>query len=113
MWTSAETLYQALKFEDLDYCEEIRLTSIDDVWTKGQTRQKAVIDGFFDVKQKVMKLVQYTRISQHPVLEKLLLRTEGDILFPESDDFWGTDFGGGGSNWNGRNLMAIRKHIKS
>ena len=52
------------------------------------------------------------RVKQHPKLQELLLGTNGRITFPASDQYWGTNWGEKGANWNGVNLMIIRDNLR-
>ena len=112
VWQSAEALYQACKFKDKAYKEEIRNASMSCVWKMGQNREKEIVKGFFEKRHRIMYLVNYIRIKQHPILQELLLSTgKGHITFPDSDKYWGTNWGEKGANWNGVNLMLIRNKI--
>jgi len=113
LWPSAEALYQACKFKDESYREEIRTAPPECVWSMGQNREKELVGNFFENRNRVMYLVNYIRINQHPKLQELLLSTgDAHITFPGSDAYWGTRMGERGSNFNGVNLMRIRRDLR-
>ena len=58
-WQCAEALYQALKFKNKSYREEIRLATPEVVWGMGQNRQYETVDGFFEKRHRIMYLVNY------------------------------------------------------
>lgn len=111
-WQCAEALYQACKFKDKKYREEIRKAPIEAVWGMGHSRDHEVVDNFFKKRHRIMYLVNHIRINQHAKLQELLLSTKGRITFPGSDEYWGTNWGEKGANWNGVNLMIIRDTLR-
>ena len=112
-WQSVEQLYQSLKFNDLEYREYIRKQRDPHlIYMLGQTRTKEMSEGFPENKVENMYTAMKARILAYDDLQELLLNT-GDhpITFPGSDQFWGTQGGAGGENWNGQLLERIRAEL--
>lgn len=112
-WLSVEQLYQAMKFSDESYREQIRqMSNMSNVYFMGQSRRYNLVDGFCDdMKVENMYRAMYARISQHEDLSKLLVHSSGYIEVPHSDTFWGTNYSTGGLNWNGKLLENIREKL--
>lgn len=110
-WISSEQAYQASKFEDLSYREKIRKTTQSTrIWEMGQSRVYKIVENFDRVRS--MSKILLAKISSNPYYIQLLINTKGDITFPESDAFWGTNGGQGGRNHLGKIFMRMRKALK-
>jgi ribA/ribD-fused uncharacterized protein len=106
VWTTSEHAYQASKFTDEKYIEEIRHASSGiEAWKLGQSTKYKIKTGFDRVQS--MKEILREKFSI-PRLRELLNRTTGYISFPGSDSFWGTCEGSGGQNVLGKILMELR-----
>jgi hypothetical protein len=111
-YISAEQAYQASKFTDERYKELIRKTpQAHRIWELGQTREFEMKPDFDRVKE--MTKILWAKIAYNKKFVKLLISTKGEITFPESDTFWGTNEGYGGENQLGKILMKMRDVLKA
>jgi ribA/ribD-fused uncharacterized protein len=107
LWISSEQAYQASKFEDEKYREEIRNTlSSTRYYTMGQSRQYKMKEDFN--RKKSMKKILRAKFSGNPELKKKLISTRGIITFPESDEYWGPP-----KNTLGKILMRLRDEFRT
>jgi predicted NAD-dependent protein-ADP-ribosyltransferase YbiA (DUF1768 family) len=101
-YLTSEQAYQSSKFEDQEYAEEIRNTKQNTlVYLMGQDRMHKMKEGFD--RSKEMEKILRAKFSI-PKLRKMLLETEGEITFPESDPYWEKELG--------VILMKIREECK-
>jgi predicted NAD-dependent protein-ADP-ribosyltransferase YbiA (DUF1768 family) len=107
-WLTAEQAYQASKFEDEKYAEEIRNTKQSiRYYSMGQSRLYKMKDGF-DRKKSMTKILWAKFSDPNNIdLKKKLVCTQGYITFPESDEYWG-----GEKNTLGKILMKLRKDFQ-
>lgn len=106
LWISSEQAYQASKFIDEKYAEDIRNTSQSTrYYTMGQSREYKMKDNFD--RKKTMNKILRAKFNCHPLLKERLIKTVGVITFPESDDYWG-----GKKNTLGKIMMKLREEFK-
>jgi ribA/ribD-fused uncharacterized protein len=133
-YPSSEHAYQASKFEDDDYREEIRNANTPGISrllgtqkVKGnynwQEEVRKIIDSYPDVKviknwdlikDDKMREIVYLKFSQNPELMNQLLST-GDALLIENsprDDYWGIGKNRKGKNRLGEILMETREKLR-
>ena len=114
-WPSAEHYFQAMKFEDADYQEEIRSADHPKKARKlGRKKRRKIREDWGKVRTVMMTRALYTKFRTHPEVAELLLQS-GDIHIQETtlyDYFWGTGRDGRGKNMYGQVLMNIRDKLK-
>eukprot|EP00755_Sulcionema_specki_P022074 Sspe_Gene.75620::Locus_47250_Transcript_1_1_Confidence_1.000_Length_653::g.75620::m.75620/K09935/K09935; uncharacterized protein len=103
-WLSAEQYFQAMKFVDPSYQEEIRReTNLSAHWRMGQTRQHRIRGDWEQNKVDVMYRANKAKFEQNAEMREELLSTTGPIRamgFP----FW--------AKWNGILLERIREELR-
>lgn len=104
VWISAEQYFQAMKFADEDYREEMRAeTDGGRIWSMGQTRACPLRSDWEAVKVDVMCRANRAKFAQNADLRQVLTSTIGTIQahgFP----FW--------VYWNGIILMRLREEFR-
>lgn len=115
-WPITEHYFQAKKFVNTEYEEQVRLTKTPkDAAAMGRDRKLPLRKDWESVKDQVMYLACYAKFTQYPELKKLLLDTKDAILVEHTvnDSYWGDGGNGSGKNMLGKILMKIREDIKS
>ena len=114
-WKTVEHYFQAMKFNDIDYQEEIRLTSSPaQVKKLGNSRLYTIKDDWEDIKDDIMYEAVLAKFTQHDDLRILLINT-GDseiVEHTDRDSYWGDGGDGSGSNMLGQIFMAIRDELR-
>lgn len=116
VWPSAEHVYQAMKFEDIERQEKVRLHPARGlkrfIRTLGPIRQD-----WNDIRVDVMRLILQKKFEQHPELMAKLRGVSDEI---REDNYWHDNFWGDcmctdrihcmphGQNMLGQLLMEIR-----
>lgn len=113
-WPTVEHYFQAAKFSDFDYREQIRMSATPwDARTLGQSRALPIRPDWNAVRVEVM--LKALRLKfQRPELRALLLSTGTYELVENSphDAFWGAGPHGRGQNMLGRLLMRVRAELQ-
>lgn len=112
-WPTVEHYFQAQKFEDVAYREQIRVApSPKQAKSLGQSRAIPLRSDWEDVKEDIM-LHALRRKFAHPKLSRLLLGTENRRLLENSpfDSYWGCGPHGEGLNRLGHLLMIVRDEL--
>lgn len=103
-WNCSEQLYQALKFKDPDYQEEIRqCTTALEAWAAGQSRDHHLIDDYDECKVELMYIANREKIVQNEEIKVLLVHSVGHISLINSSVFW--------NRVNGEILERIRREL--
>lgn len=114
-WPTVEHYFQAQKFDDLDYREQIRRASRPkEAKTLGMTRKLPLRADWEEVKDGIMLDAVRTKFQTHGKLARLLLST-GDRMIVEHapmDAYWGCGPDGNGLNKLGKILMSIREELQ-
>jgi hypothetical protein len=106
-WTSAEQYFQAAKFLDPDYNEEIRGCHDGDAcWSLGNTRAYPIRDDWEAVKVDVMYEANRAKFSApgNEALREALLSTGTGQIQAYGFPFW--------AKWNGILLERIREELR-
>lgn len=114
-WPSVEHYYQAMKFEDPQYRERIRLADHPKKARKlGRTRFRKRRQDWRQVKVTVMTRGVYTKCRTYPVIAEALLATGDRKLVENSsyDYFWGCGRDRRGDNNYGTVLMNVRDKLR-
>ncbi len=114
-WPSVEHYYQAMKFGDPEYREQIRTAAHPaDAAKLGKSKKHDRRKDWDKVKVTYMTRGTYIKCRTHPEVAQLLLKT-GDIEITEVsqyDYFWGSGRDMRGDNAFGKMLMGIREKLR-
>ena len=114
-WPSVEHYYQAMKFSDTDYAEQIRQALHPADATKlGKSKKHAKRKDWDRVKVTVMTRGTYIKCRTYPeIAQKLLDTGEVEIAdVTQYDYFWGSGRDMRGNNAFGKMLMEIRDKLR-
>ncbi len=75
-----------------------------------QTRPKDLVEGWYDIKLRIMKKAIRAKFTQNQELKEKLLETGTSILHEDvkGEDFWGIE----GEDMLGKMLMELREELK-
>lgn len=114
-WPSVEHYYQAMKFEDADYREQIRNTPHPaDAAKLGKSKKHGRRKDWNKVKETFMTRGTYIKCRTHPEVAKALLAT-GELPIIETsqyDYYWGCGRDMRGDNVYGKVLMNVREQLR-
>ena len=112
-WPTVEHYYQAMKFDDPEFRDEIRgipspMTAKQHAYTRPPR------EGWEEERDEVMMIGLRAKFSQHEDLRRVLLETGDAIIIEDSpiDSYWGCGSDGLGENMLGKMIMRIRDEIK-
>ena len=114
LWPTSEHYFQAMKFADASYREQIRSASTPMLSAKlGRSRKQALRPDWEAVKDSVMFDAVLAKFSQHDNLRALLLSTANAKLVEHTtnDSYWGDGGDGSGKNRLGQILMQVRERL--
>jgi ribA/ribD-fused uncharacterized protein len=114
-WPSVEHYYQAMKFEDADYREQIRTARHPaDATMLGKSKKHGRRKDWDRVKETFMTRATYIKCRTHPEVAQALLAT-GDTPIMETsqyDYYWGCGRDLRGKNVYGEVLMNVRQQLR-
>lgn len=113
-WPTSEHYFQAQKFLDEKYREEIRRVSSPMVAARmGRDRSKPLRKNWESVKEQVMRKALRAKFEQHAELRALLLATAPAKLVEhtENDAYWGDGGHGKGKNRLGLPFNGVARTI--
>ena len=115
-WPTSEHYFQAQKFDDQGYRQQIRKANSPMIAARlGRSRKQKLRRDWESVKVGVMRAAVMAKFTQHQELRALLLST-GDaklVEHTENDDYWGDGGDGSGKNMLGRILMHVRDALRA
>lgn len=115
-WRTVEHYFQAMKFHDAAYREEIRnARKPKDAKALGMTRQIILREDWEEVKDGIMLQAVRKKFSTHEEPRQLLLST-GEAMIVENapmDAYWGCGPDGNGLNKLGKILMQVREELRA
>ncbi len=114
-YPTSEHYFQAQKFTDEAYREQIRLSDSPMIAARlGRSRSVPIRRDWEAVKLDVMRTALRAKFSAYELLRELLLGTgdEPIIEAAKHDAFWGSGGDGLGQNWLGRLLMELREELR-
>ncbi|NSX54872.1 NADAR family protein [Parasulfitobacter algicola] len=114
-WPTVEHYFQAQKFHDVDYREQIRRCSKPkDAKALGMTRKLALREDWEQVKDQIMLDAVRVKFQTHPAPRDLLLSTGTAEIVENApmDAYWGCGLDGSGLNKLGYILMAVRNKLR-
>ncbi|MCG8648967.1 MAG: NADAR family protein [Pirellulales bacterium] len=115
-WPTSEHYFQAQKFQDLEYREEIRKAKTPMIAARlGRDRKKKLRRDWESVKDNIMRDAVMAKFSQHVELRELLLATaEAELVeHTTNDSYWADGGDGSGKNMLGRVLMEVRDRLRT
>lgn len=114
-WRTTEHYFQAQKFPDTEYEEQIRLVASPMVAARmGRSRKVPIRKDWEKVKDNLMLEALRAKFTQHEDLKQILLET-GDAMLVEhtkNDSYWGDGGDGSGNNMLGILLMQVREELR-
>jgi len=114
-WPSVEHYYQAMKYEDADYREQIRSAAHPADATKlGKSKKHGRRKDWDRVKETFMTRGTYIKCRTHPEVTEALLAT-GELPIVETsqyDYYWGCGRDMRGDNAYGKVLMNVREQLR-
>jgi len=116
LWPTVEHYFQAQKFEDAGYREQIRQAATPGkAKSLGRTRELPIRADWNDVKESLMLNALRAKFSTHAELQDLLLSTGDELLIEKSarDYFWGCGHWGTGKNRLGNLLAQVRAELRA
>ncbi|RYX84904.1 NADAR family protein [bacterium] len=116
IWPTSEAYFQAQKFEDEAYREQIRLApSPMKAANLGRSRSVPLRADWEEVKDDAMRRALYAKFSTHAELRELLLSTGDEELIEATtnDYYWGVGTRGDGLNKLGLLLMELRAQFQA
>ncbi|KOR30096.1 Swarming motility protein ybiA [Achromatium sp. WMS1] len=115
-WPTVEHYFQAQKFIDKVYQEQIRTAAKPALAKKlGRTRQVPLRQDWEMVKDEIMLVAVRKKFAIHQKLKKLLLNTGNSLLVENAptDYYWGCGQDGTGKNRLGITLMQVRSELSA
>src|SRR5262245_44658289 len=115
LWPTVEHYYQAQKFTDEQYREQIRQAeSPARAKEMGRTRLFPIRPDWERVKDEIMYTAVQQKFSTHVDLREMLLATGKSYLVEASpyDSYWGSGSDGAGKNKMGQLLMRVRGELR-
>ncbi|PQO45469.1 NADAR family protein [Blastopirellula marina] len=115
-WPTSEHYFQAQKFKDAPYREEIRKAkSPMEAARKGRSRKVPLRKDWESAKCNVMRKAVLAKFTQHEELTELLLGTAHAKLVEHTtnDNYWGDGGDGSGKNMLGQILMEVREQLRA
>lgn len=114
-WPTTEHYFQAQKFGDASYREQIRNASTPKRAAElGRSRAMPLRTDWEEVKEEIMYQAVRTKFETHPALKTLLLSTGTEEIIENApgDYYWGCGKEGTGKNRLGHILMQVREELR-
>lgn len=115
-WPTVEHFFQAQKFREAAYQEQIRQTRSPMIAARmGRDRKKPLRPDWESVKVGLMREAVRAKFQQHEDLLQILLAT-GEATLVEhtaNDAYWGDGGDGSGQNLLGQILMEVRLELRT
>lgn len=113
-WPSVEHYFQAMKFENPDQREKVRLAPNPKVARRlGRRRLVSIRKDWSKVRRVIMTRALYTKCRTHPEVAQRLLATRDRNVVESTqyDYFWGSGRDRRGGNVYGAVLMDVREKL--
>lgn len=114
-WATSEHYFQAQKFVQTPYLEEVRQTKTPkDAANMGRNRSLPLRPDWNQVKDDVMRQAVMQKFRTHAEIREILLLTGDEVLVENSpiDYYWGCGKDGSGKNKLGLILMEVREILR-
>lgn len=115
VWPTSEHYFQAQKFPNTPYAEQIRKDASPMIAASlGRSRKVKLRPDWEKVKDSVMYDAVWAKFTQHEELRALLLSTGEAKLIEHTtnDSYWGDGGDGSGKNMLGQILMKVREKLR-
>jgi len=115
VWPTSEHYFQAQKFVEAVYQEEIRRAATPMIAARlGRSRQRPLREDWESVKEPIMREALLAKFTQHDDLRAQLLATGNAQLIEHTsnDAYWGDGGDGSGKNRLGQLLMELRAELQ-
>lgn len=115
-WPSVEHYYQAMKFEDTAYREQIRNAPHPaDVATLGKSKKHGRRKEWDQLRETYMTRGIYIKCRTHDEVAEALLATGDSVIMETSqyDYYWGCGRDTRGHNTYGKVLMNVREQLRT
>lgn len=114
-WSTVEHYYQAMKFEDEDYQEKIRMAHTPKKAKAIAFQNRTIKSNWDDIKYDIMYQAVLKKFQTHKELQKRLLETGSEDIVESapSDYYWGCGADGTGQNKLGKILVQIRNELRN
>ncbi|MWC27338.1 NADAR family protein [Paenibacillus sp. MMS18-CY102] len=113
-WATVEHYFQAMKFANTSFEEEIRLLRTPmEAAIAGRDRNKPLRKDWEEMKEAIMRRAIAAKCEQHESVRDILVSTGNCLLIEhtKNDSFWGDGGDGSGQNKLGQMLMEIRSEL--
>jgi hypothetical protein len=113
-WPTSEHYFQAQKFPNTTYAEQIRTAKSPMIAARlGRSRKQPIRADWADVKDEVMRRAVLYKFRANPDIKEVLISTGDAILIEDTseDYYWGCGSDGTGLNMLGRILMEVREQL--
>lgn len=114
-WKTSEHYFQAKKFYETKYEEEIRLAKTPmDAARMGRDRRKPLRKDWEEVKDDIMRRAVLEKFKSHKDIQQILLSTGTEEIVENTldDYYWGCGKDGKGRNMLGKILMETRDILR-
>jgi N-glycosidase YbiA len=115
-WPTVEHYYQAQKYPNTDYAEEIRRAPTAYVARQmGKESSHPIRADWDSIRHEVMERALLRKFEAHEELRDLLLSTGDEEIVENSpyDNYWGTGPDGQGENRFGKMLVHVRDRLRA
>lgn len=113
-WPTSEHYFQAQKFTDKSYSEEIRQAKTAKRAAElGRQRNRPLSPDWEQIKDDVMRRAVLCKFETHSDIRQILLATGDEQIIENSptDYYWGCGADGTGKNMLGQILMEVRSTL--
>ncbi|EFM09169.1 conserved hypothetical protein [Paenibacillus curdlanolyticus YK9] len=110
-WATVEHYFQAMKFENTSFEEEIRLLRTPmEAAIAGRDRNKPLRKDWEEMKEIIMRRAIEAKCEQHESVRDILVSTGNCLLIEhtKNDSYWADGGDGSGQNKLGQLLMEVR-----
>lgn len=114
-WITSEHYFQAQKFHNEEYQEQIRKAKTAMIAARlGRSRKVPIRNDWESIKDEVMHQAVLAKFTQNEEIRKILLSTgdEKIVEHTERDSYWGDGGDGSGKNMLGQILMRVRIELQ-
>ena len=114
-WPTVEHYFQAQKFEDENYVEQIRRAENPHKAKRlGRTRKLPIRKNWDHIRVRIMEEAVLAKFKTHSKIAQMLINTGEQTLVENAphDYFWGCGTQGTGQNMLGKILMKVRTELK-
>ncbi|WP_293134960.1 NADAR family protein [Microcoleus sp. bin38.metabat.b11b12b14.051] len=114
-WPTTEHYFQAQKFPETEYCDQIRQAKTPkDAAKMGRERSRPLRQDWEQVKDDIMRKAVLCKFETHADIREILLATGDEEIVENApgDYYWGCGKDGSGKNMLGKILMEVREILR-